>query len=280
MDDLGAERVLEAEKSFVLALGGFSLEVTGASLVTHERMLAPLFNYVAVGAVGRERQAAFFERALDHYFQRALRPRFLTARPCPPHLDSGLRGFGFRPEAEPVVLLEAERTAARAPAPSSFEVERLGPNALDRIVPFWASERERDELARSFEVLAHHPNPGERFVPLVAVLDGEDVASAILFSDGRTGGLHGVGTRPSERGQGAASALVSYALQREFPSGVDRIGMLVRHPRIAGRLEKLGFRTVGTRTEFVLPAQVELHLPPPGPPTGPRWRPPRSPGKG
>ncbi|HEV2165818.1 MAG TPA: GNAT family N-acetyltransferase [Thermoplasmata archaeon] len=269
------DRVLAGLKAFVLALGGFSLEVSGASLVTHERALAPLFNYVSVDNVGPDRQAAFFERALDHYFQRALRPRVLTRTPTPAHLDEGLRRFGFRPAEEPVLLLEASAPPAGAEVPGPFEVARLAPTELARIVPFWASERERPEIARAFEVLAFHPNPGETFAPLVAARDGRDLASAVLYSDGRVAGLHGIGTVPAGRGLGAASALVGHALRHEFPAGVGALGTLLRDRRGADRLERLGFDLVGTRTEYVLPDSVDLRFPPPGPPTPPRWRPPR-----
>ncbi len=95
MDDSSArpavEAALDAERQFVLTLGGFALEVAGATLVTHERIPAPRFNFVQVEGVGAERQAAFFERALDHYFQRALRPTFRLPEPTPP---TSTRGCG------------------------------------------------------------------------------------------------------------------------------------------------------------------------------------------
>ena len=123
------ERVLAGVKAFVLALGGLSLEVSGASLVTHERLLAPLFNYISVDNVGPARQAAFFERALDHYFQRALRPRVLTRIPTPGHLDEGLRRFGFR-LAESRVPPGGRRTSRKPRRPRPFEVSRLEPSEL------------------------------------------------------------------------------------------------------------------------------------------------------
>jgi GNAT superfamily N-acetyltransferase len=269
-----AERVLSEERAFVLAMGGFSIEIAGASLVTHEKVPVPRFNFVEVRNVGRERQAAFFERALDHYFQRALRPTFRTASPAPAHVDAGLRRFGFRPSEFPLELLAAPPSAGPEPT-GPFRVVTVGPEELARILPFWTDERERDEFARAIEVLVHHPNLGERLAPLIAERDGDDVAAALLYAHGRTAGIHGVATTPRARGLGAASALVAHALAHSLPPEVDLVGMVADHPRIARRLLRLGFREVGALTEYTLPRDVELAMPPPGPPTPPRWRPPR-----
>ena len=103
--ELATEAALEAERQFVLTLGGFALEIPGATLVTHEKIPVPRFNFVQEMGVGRERQTAFFERALDHYFQRALRPTFRVPLPVPDHVDIGLRRFGFRARSAPLVLL-------------------------------------------------------------------------------------------------------------------------------------------------------------------------------
>ncbi|HEV2519488.1 MAG TPA: hypothetical protein VGX00_02545 [Thermoplasmata archaeon] len=270
-----SERVLSAERAFILALGGFSLGISGAELVTHERIPAPRFNYAVVGTVGPERQAAFFERTLDHYFQRALRPVILTRRPPPPHIDAGLRRFGFTLAPDPVVLLEAARPPGGIEDSGAFQVQEVPPEELDRIGAFWGRPEERAELVRSLEVLAHHPNPGESFVPLAAQRAGRDVASGIVYSDGKTAGVHAVGTAATDRGLGAASAIVRHALLHAFPDRVATVGMLVRGPRPVVRLASLGFEPVGERAEFVLPPEVDLRLPAAGPPAPPRWRPPR-----
>ncbi|MCI4365333.1 MAG: hypothetical protein L3K10_04640, partial [Thermoplasmata archaeon] len=81
---------LAAERQFVKTLGGFVLGIAGAELVTHERIPLPRFNFVVVGDVSLERGTAFFERVLDHYFQRALRPTFRVLPPVPAHLARGL----------------------------------------------------------------------------------------------------------------------------------------------------------------------------------------------
>ena len=93
--DLSGELALH--RSFVVALGGFVLEFAGGALVTHERIAVPAFNYVDLDRLAPDRQTAFFERALDHYFQRAIRPSFRARRPVPAHVDRSLRAFGFVP---------------------------------------------------------------------------------------------------------------------------------------------------------------------------------------
>ncbi|MCI4349737.1 MAG: GNAT family N-acetyltransferase [Thermoplasmata archaeon] len=272
-----ADRVLASERSLVLALGGFSIELSGASLVTHERIPVPSFNYAVVGGISRERQSVFFERTLDHYFQRALRPTIRVRTPVPPFLDAGLRRFGFVPFEHPIVLLEARRPALRTRSTTAFRVVRIGPLELDRIVPFWAGAFEHEELRRALATIAHHPNPSERLTPLAALRDGGVAAAALVYSDGATAGIHAVATEVDFRGAGAATALVRHALGREIPPTLDTIGMTARHPRISLRLQALGFRAVGELIEYELPAGTELHLPSPGPPVPPRWRPPRVP---
>ncbi|HUI38912.1 MAG TPA: GNAT family N-acetyltransferase [Thermoplasmata archaeon] len=271
-------RVVASERAFVLAVGGFSIELPGASLVTNERVPVPAFNYGQIDHVGRERQAAFFERALDHYFQRALRPSFRAPAPAPAHIDAGLRHFGFVPTESPLVVLESSGSVPTgARAPEDLHVEAVGAEEIDRILPFWAGPRDRDELRRALEVALVHANPGERLVPWVAEKDGRDRSAAILYEEDGAIGLHAVATQPEARGGGAATELVRRVLESERAAGSGRIGMVVPHRRIAARLETLGFEVVGELVAYELPPAAELHIPPPGPPTPPRWRPPRRP---
>ncbi|MCI4355479.1 MAG: hypothetical protein L3K06_08985, partial [Thermoplasmata archaeon] len=94
--------VRRLHRGLVLALGGFALELAGGTLVTHERIPVPPFNFVDGADVAIRRQTAFFEKALDHYFQRALRPTFRVDPPVPPHVDKTLRHFGFLPTDAPL----------------------------------------------------------------------------------------------------------------------------------------------------------------------------------
>jgi hypothetical protein len=261
------------ERDLVLALGGFALDVPGATLVTHERVPSPRFNFVQGIQISAERQAAFFERVLDHYFQRALRPTFRLGSPVAGHITKALAHFGFRPRPFPRTLLFAARPAPTGPGP--FEVRPAAPSELGTVVSFWAHERERGEIQRSIEVVLEHPNPGEEIAPMLAFRGDVPVAALLAYRYDGIAGLHGVSTQPDERGQGAASALVARSLELPLVRTARVTVISADHPRIVGRLESLGFEVAESLTEYELPADAELALAPPGPPGPPQWRPPR-----
>jgi GNAT superfamily N-acetyltransferase len=282
-EELATEAALEAERQFVLTLGGYALEMAGATLVTHEKLPVPRFNFVQELGVGRERQTAFFERALDHYFQRALRPTFRVPRPVPPHVDAGLRRFGFLPRVPPLTLMLSSGTPpGRSAGPVTVRPAEVP--EVDLVTSFWVSERERPEFRTALEVAWVHPNPHERLQPLFANLEGRVVASALVYRYRSSAGIHAVATTPSARGQGAATDLVGFALS-ENPVGPGvRYSIFADSPRLEHRLERLGFRAARAFQEYELPAGAELALPPPGPAGPPQWRPrsrpPRAAGSG
>jgi GNAT superfamily N-acetyltransferase len=279
LTELATEAALEAERQFVLTLGGFALEIPGATLVTHEKIPAPRFNFVQEMGVGPERQTAFFERALDHYFQRALRPTFRVPLPVPDHVDAGLRRFSFRPRASPLVLLLS--TGAK---PHEFgeniEVSVAERRELDLIASFWTSSGERPEFRSALDVAWGHPNPNEGLAPLLARMDGEPVASALVYRYRTSAGIHAVATQPSARGRGAASALVAFALEHEPVGPKVRYSIFSDSARLESRLERLGFRRARAFQEYELPPGAALAIPPAGPPLPPQWRPPRAPSGG
>lgn len=274
--DLEVEAALRAERQFVYTLGGFALEIAGAALITHEKLPVPRFNFVQELGVGRERQASFFEHALDHYFQRALRPSFRVPVPVPSHVDAGLRRFGFRPTTSPLVLMLAE-DPVRAGDGSTADVRPADHKDLDLVASFWTSERERPEFRAALDVAWSHPNPHEKLVPLVASLDGEAVSAALVYRYRAAAGIHAVATRPSARGRGAASDLVRFAVTHEVAGPGARFSIFADSVRLERRLETLGFRAARSFTEYELPPTAQLAFPSPGPPLEPQWRPPRKP---
>jgi len=272
--ELAIEAALEAERQFVLTLGGFALEVAGAALVTHEKIPAPRFNFVQELGVGRERQTAFFERALDHYFQRALRPTFRVPVPAPSHVDLGLRRFGFVPRTSPLTLMVEDGSPAAGSA-GDVVVRDAARHELDLVTSFWTDAGERPELRTAVDVAWHHPNPHERLVPLLASLGDEDVAAALVYRYRAAAGIHFVATRPSARGRGAASALITHVRRTRSFGRSAFLSIFADSARLQGRLARLGFAPARSFVEYELPRDAELALPPPGPPTPPRWRPPR-----
>jgi len=275
LTDLETEAALDAERQFVLTLGGFALEMAGAKLVTHEKLPVPRFNFVQELGVGAERQAAFFEHALDHYFQRALRPTFRVPTPVAGHVDRGLRRFGFQPKEAPLVLMLADAPPPR-PINSEVAVRLARHDDLDLVASFWTSERERPEFRTAVDVAWSHPNPHEKLVPLVASLGGETVSAALVYRYRNSAGIHAVATRPSARGRGAASDVVGFARAHEVAGPGARYSIFADSARLERRLEQLGFRRARAFIEYELPRSAELALPPAGPPRPPQWRPPRA----
>lgn len=276
LSELATEAALEAERQFVLTLGGIALEIPGATLVTHEKIPVPRFNFVQEMGVGRERQTAFFERALDHYFQRALRPTFRVPVPVPDHVGAGLRRLGFRPRSSPLVLMlsSGERPAKFGPG---VEVRPAARSDLDLVASFWTGPGERPEFRTALDVAWSHPNPHERLVPLLAGLGETPIASALVYRYRTSAGIHAVATLPAARGKGAASELVAWTLANDPVGPGARYSIFADSARLEARLVRLGFRRARAFQEFDLPPDAELAIPPAGPALPPQWRPPRRP---
>ncbi|HEV2428949.1 MAG TPA: hypothetical protein VGV64_03760 [Thermoplasmata archaeon] len=279
--DRAVGRVLDAERSFIVALGGYAVEIAGARLLVHERIPVPRLNFVEVGRVARARQAAFFERALDHYFQRALRPTFRVPEPVEEHLDRALRSFGFVPSPERLSLLEGP--VVRTDAPSrpvgpDLVVRTHSPDGFPDGLPFWTAPSEREELSRALEVLLFHPNDDEELRLELAESDGRSCGAALRYTDGSTAGLWWVAASPGASRGTTIEALHRAALQPPLPGGLERLEAVADDPESLEPALSAGFDVVGTRAVYELPPTAELHLPAVGPAGPPRWRPPRRPG--
>lgn len=272
--DLATEAALEAERQFVISLGGLGIELPGATLVLHDKIPVPRFNFVQEVGVGPERQAHFFEHALDQYFQRALRPTFRVPRPVPAHLDAGLRRLGFRARDVPLRLLLATPVTSTT-EPDGHEVRPARDDELDLVASFWTGDRERPEFRVALDVTWHHPNPLERLVPVLALRHEAVVSAALVYRHRSTAGIHAVATRPEARGRGSASDLVRYVLDTEPAGPASHYALFADSDRLVGRLIALGFRAAREFQEYLLPENAELTIGPPGPEGPPRWRPPR-----
>jgi GNAT superfamily N-acetyltransferase len=267
------ESVLGEERALVLAFGGYAMEIPGGTLVVNERIPVPRFNFVQDISLSKERMSGFFERMLDHYFQRAIRPEVRIAEPVPAHLRSVLERYGFRPRPDHRSVLLGRRKARRTRPDPRFEVRAARMEELDLVVDFWASTREREELRRSLEVLWNQPHPGELVIPLLAFADRRPVAGALLHAYRGTWGMHAVATQPSSRGQGAASAMVSATLDKLLPESAEALAMWSDEPRVERRLELLGLEAIGRYRVYELAAEAQMQLPPLPPSPGPLWRP-------
>ncbi|MGA8303675.1 MAG: GNAT family N-acetyltransferase [Thermoplasmata archaeon] len=269
------DAALETERQFVLTLGGLVLGVAGARLVTHERLPVPRFNFVEEIEVGPERQSAFFERALDHYFQRALRPTFRVRLPVTPHIDAGLRRFGFTPRPTPLVLFLSESPTV-PPTLSAGTVRPAVPSELDLVASFWTAAQERAEFRAALDVAWSHPNASERLQPILAFRDGEAISAALVYRYRQMAGIYAVATRPDARGLGGASDVVRFATANDPAGPGVRYSIFSDSSRLESRLRALGFSRARSFREYELPSGAELTLAPAGPAGPPRWRPPRT----
>jgi GNAT superfamily N-acetyltransferase len=271
------DRALREERELVLTLGGYAVELPGGVLVVNERVPVPRFNFVQSVRLHRNRQSAFFERALDHYFQRALRPSIRVERPVPSFVHDTLHRLGFRLGATPWTLRLRAPTATIQPPSSRYEVRPAIPDELPSLTRLWAARSEGEELLRALSVAVAHPNPDERLVPAIALRDGAVASAALLHVYRSTAGIHAVVTQSSERGRGAATALVQ-ALVHWVPPPAARapIAIWSDSPRLDQGLARLGFEAAATFSNYSLPEDAELALPAVGPPGPPRWRPPRA----
>lgn len=274
------ESALREERELVLTLGGFALELAGGVLVLNERVPVPRFNFIQYIRIHRNRQSAFLERALDHYFQRALRPSIRAEQPVPAFLDATLRHLGFRPSPDSWSLLFHRGPRGSPPIDADYEVRPATADELPVVARFWTADTEREEFLRALSVALEHPNPEERLVPTVALRRGQPASAALLHQFRSSVGIHGVATQPSERGQGAASALVAGVLRDPLiAEAATPIAMWSASGRLDRRLSTLGFDVAVRYAVYELPPSAELSLPPTAPPAPPRWRPPRRKGE-
>jgi acetyltransferase (GNAT) family protein len=272
------EAALREERELVLSLGGYAVEIAGGVLVVNERIPVPRFNFIQSVRLHRNRQSGFLERALDHYFQRALRPTIRAEQPVPEFLDVSLRRLGFRGSPEPWSLLLRHDRSPPAETPTPFEVRTATAEELPVVARFWTGDGEGEEFVRALTVALEHPNPDESLVPGIALRDGVLASAALLHTHRSAVGIHGVVTQPSERGRGAATALVAGLLNRvpALPlSGPT--AMWSDRPRLDARLRRLGFEAAVRYSVYELPVEAELAGPPTPPSSVPRWRPPRNP---
>lgn len=279
-DPEAVSAALAAERGFVRLFGGYTVGLAGGTLLVNERLPVPRFNVVQAVHVARERQTAFFESALDHYFQRALRPAFRVSHPVPAHVDNALRQFAFRPRSEPEVWLVAGPDRP-APAPA---LDGPGPAELDRLdelVDLWVGPPERVEFRRQLEVGWLHPNPGEKLVPFASRDAHGDLASAgLAYRRGSCLDLEAVVTRPGARGRGSATALVQRIVADPLGRASRFVALRSTLPRLAERLAPAGFRVADRCTVYELPQDAQLTLRIPPPTTERLWRPRPRPGAG
>lgn len=265
----------EEERALVCALGGYALQLSGGWLVTHERLGGSRFNFIDIGPLAPARRTAFLERALDHYFQRALRPVVRLEPSAPTEIVESLERLGFRERTFPQQLL------VRGPGPGgetnpSRPVRPLTAEELPLLYRLWGGSKELPEIRASLDVAVAAPARGEKVVPVAAITEEGPASVGVLHGWNGMWGLHAVTTLPGHRGGGWASDLTigSWYLSGRAEGGW--LGLRLDSHRIPSRLGGAGLGCLVRYRIFELPTDRALEIPPPGPPQPPRWRPPRS----
>ncbi len=264
-----------AERGFVRCFGGYTVGWSGGTLVVNERIPVPRFNFVQIVRVAPERLTAFFEVALDHYFQRALRPTFRVAEPVPPATERALEDMGFRAPPEPELWLVAgpdrpERSRTLPPP------ELVPDDRLDDLVDLWIGPQGREEFRRHLEVARVHPNPGERIEPRWTLgPDGALRSAGLAYRRGGTLLVEGISTPEPRRGHGSATEWMIGLLGAPIAREARRVALRTSTARLARRLAPLGFRPALRSRVYELPAGTQLALPNAKASAGPLWRPPR-----
>lgn len=245
---------LRVTRSLALVMGGYAVEVPGATMVVNEKVPVPRFNWVQDVQQSPGRVLAFVERALEHYYQRALRPTFdLRAGVSQDLLVRCLGEAHYRsrgPTGRRHLLLRGAAEPPPGRPPSTLEARVAEEEDLDSVVDFLAEGRFREEVWRSLEVVIAHPNPGERFVPYLGWDEGKPVAVGLLHHTAGAAGLHALASLPEARGRGHATSLLNAILRDLSPPA--RLWMTLEGESVARPVREMGFETVASFEVFEL----------------------------
>ncbi len=237
--------LLREARALPLLFGGYAVEWPGGTLVVNERVPASRFNFVQDVRLGPGRILAFVEKALEHYYQRALRPTFELPHDLPQPgtvralAEAGYASLGTDRSRE--VLLREE---GELPPPDlRYRVGPVSEEDQRTFLGFFAEPRHQMELNRYLEEDVSHPHPGERTVPYLAWRGDDPVAVALFHEEGPVRGIHAVATEPRYRGQGAASGLVTEILRTESRPPARRWVLVREGPGVPEPLRPLGFNS-------------------------------------
>ncbi|MFG1530574.1 MAG: hypothetical protein AAFA34_04805, partial [Thermoplasmata archaeon] len=172
-------RWAEEERALICALGGYALQLSGGWLVTHERLAGSRFNFIDIGPLAPARRTAFLERALDHYFQRALRPIVRMDPLAPPGIIDSLERLGFEEREAPLQLLVRGPGSPREMTPR-HPVRPLTIEELPLLHRLWGGPKELPEIRASLDVAVSAPARGEEVLPVAAIAGSGPVSVGLL----------------------------------------------------------------------------------------------------
>jgi GNAT superfamily N-acetyltransferase len=259
--------ILREARAFPQLFGGYAVEWPGGTLVVNERVPTSRFNFVQDVRLAPGRVLAFVEKALEHYYQRALRPTFeLPDDLSQPGTVRALLQAGYVPQGpERSRKLLLREGGGSPPADPRYRVRPAGEEDLGTFLGFLTEPRHQMELYRYLEEDIFHPQPGERTIPYLAWRGEDPVAVALFHEEGPVRGIHGVATGPRYRGQGAASGLVAGILRAEEHPPSRRWVLAYDGPGTPRALGALGFGPALSFETYALPPGTR---PPEGGPGG------------
>ena len=166
-------------------------------------------------------------------------------------LERFFRRLGWRIDKTLVMIHRGDGDRTAGPA-AAVEVERgdLLPfrAAAARTEP-WATDQEVVRQVVEASALWEEAGKARHFAVLV---DGEPVAAAELYSDGRVAQVEDVVTLPDHRGRGYGSAVVARAVEEALAAGHDLVFICAdEDDRPKELYARLGFETNGHTWSFL-----------------------------
>jgi GNAT superfamily N-acetyltransferase len=161
-------------------------------------------------------------------------------------LAGGLRGHGYTCGAELIMRLDGERAGgATAAPPAGRECSEAQLRAVERafMLDDGRVEAIADEVLDARAAVCA-TRPRTRY--FCAALDGRDVASATLYSDGAIAQIEDVGALAGARGHGLGRAVVTAAIDAAVAAGHELLFIIAEEDDWPKDLyARLGFRSIG-----------------------------------
>ncbi len=222
----------------------------GAALIGNRLLPIPFRNHVALVRSQANDADALIEHASVFYRSLDSAPAFqLDATTTPADFPKRLVRAGYSKQVEEVWMLCHVADLPIAPIPKQVTIKQLTPESPNSLIQayidcynisFRAPARVHAGFGTSFRAVLPHPE-GYHFVGL---LDGQPAGALSLFHHAGLGGVYNVGTFPTMRGQGVASALLLKLLAMARQLGVVQLLLqTVHHGPAQPIYERVGFRT-------------------------------------
>jgi hypothetical protein len=189
------------------------------------------------------------EKVLSFYSSLGLRP-WIELPPGAEEVASGLADAGARPIESLAVLFGTPRAP---PPPPTVEIRRIGREDARRFAELLLEGHGVPADARAVDAPGIANAGMENVAFYVAVVDGQEVAAAVLGLYGRVGYLANASTLQAFRRRGCQTALVARRIADAAAVGCELVASLTGYGSASQRtLERAGLRIAYTRTVWRL----------------------------